>query len=99
MSLRISCFSMRYVLTYITNHSVVVGAEIDAAKLSARNILSGSVTKIIEGPVNTEVDIEIGTGNTISAVITHGSSVKMGLTVGSKASAIFKASSVILGVN
>ncbi len=79
--------------------SVIVGADIETAKLSARNILSGSVTKIIEGPVNTEVDIEIGAGNTISAVITHGSSVILGLKVGGQACAIFKASSVILGVN
>lgn len=79
--------------------SVIIGADLEGAKISARNIMSGTVTKIIEGPVNTEVDIEVGAGNTISAVITHGSSVKLGLAVGSKATAIFKASSVILGVS
>lgn len=79
--------------------SVIVGTDLDGAKLSARNNMCGTITKLVEGPVNTEVDIEVGEGNTISAVITHGSSVKLGLAVGSKASAIFKASSVILGVN
>jgi len=79
--------------------SIIVATDLEGAKISARNILYGIVTNIIEGPVNTEVDIEVGAGNTISAVITHGSSVKLGLAVGSKACAIFKASSVILGVN
>ncbi len=79
--------------------SVIIGTDLHDTKISARNIMCGTVSKIIEGPVNTEVDIEIGAGNTISAVITHGSSVNMGLKVGSQACAIFKASSVILGVN
>lgn len=79
--------------------SVIIGTDLHDTKISARNIMCGTVSKIIEGPVNTEVDIEIGAGNTISAVITHGSSVNLGLKVGGHACAIFKASSVILGVN
>jgi molybdate transport system regulatory protein len=79
--------------------SVIVADDLQGTKISARNILAGTITKIIEGPVNTEVDIEVGAGNTVSAVITHGSSVALGLSVGSKACAIFKASSVILGVS
>lgn len=79
--------------------SVIIATDLQNAKLSARNVMSGTVSKVIEGPVNTEVDIEIGEGDTISAVITHESSVNLGLKVGGKASAIFKASSVILGVN
>ncbi len=79
--------------------SIIIGTNLQDARLSTRNIVSGTVVKVIEGPVSTEVDIEIGSGNTLSAVITHGSSEKLGLTVGSKASAIFKASSVIIGVD
>jgi molybdate transport system regulatory protein len=79
--------------------SIIVGTFLLDAKLSARNILSGTITNVIEGPVSTEVDIEIGSGNILSAVITHGSSTKMGLAAGSRACAIFKASSVIIGVD
>ena len=46
-----------------------------------------------------EVDIEIGGGNVVSAVITHGSSANLGLKAGGHACAMFKASSVILGVS
>ncbi|NTU74383.1 TOBE domain-containing protein [Candidatus Roizmanbacteria bacterium] len=79
--------------------SVFIGTELDDAKISARNIMYGTIIKIIDGPVSTEVDIEIGGGNVVSAVITHGSATKLGLKEGSKACAIFKASSVILGTN
>jgi molybdate transport system regulatory protein len=79
--------------------SVIIGTDLHDAKVSARNVFCGTIAKIIEGPVNTEVDVEIGGGNTVSAVITHGSSVRLGLKVGGHACALFKASSVIIGVS
>lgn len=79
--------------------SVIIGTDLHDAKVSARNIFCGTIAKIIEGPVNTEVDVEIGGGNTVSAVITHGSSTWLELKVGGHACALFKASSVIIGVN
>ncbi|WP_085812306.1 TOBE domain-containing protein [Geoanaerobacter pelophilus] len=79
--------------------SVMVGSDLHGAKISARNVMCGTVAKIIEGPVSTEVDVEVGGGNTISAVITHGSSQNLGLKVGGHACTLFKASSVILGVS
>ena len=79
--------------------SVIIGTDLHDAKVSARNIFCGTISKIIEGPVNTEVDVEIGSGNTVSAVITHGSAVRLELKAGGHACAMFKASSVIIGVN
>ena len=79
--------------------SVIIGTDLHDAKVSARNVFCGTIAKIIEGPVNTEVDVEIGGGNTVSAVITHGSSTRLGLKVGGHACALFKASSVIIGVS
>ncbi len=79
--------------------SVIIGTDLHDAKVSARNIFCGTIAKIIEGPVNTEVDVEIGGGNTVSAVITHDSAIRLELKVGGHACALFKASSVIIGVN
>lgn len=79
--------------------SIIVGADLHDAKLSTRNIMCGSISRIIEGPVSTDVEVEIGGGNTVSAVITHESAKKLGLKEGGHACAIFKASSVILGVS
>jgi molybdate transport system regulatory protein len=83
----------------VKSSSIIIGTDLQDAKLSARNMFVGTVTRIIEGPVNTEVNIEIGGGNTISAVITHDSAVHLELKVGGHACALFKASSVIIGVN
>jgi molybdate transport system regulatory protein len=79
--------------------SVLIGTDLHDSTLSARNVFCGTISKIIEGPVNTEVDVEIGGGNTVSAVITHGSSQRLELKEGGHACTLFKASSVILGVS
>lgn len=79
--------------------SIIIGTDLQEAKVSARNIFQGTITKVIEGPVNTEVDLEIGNENTISAVITHGSSARLAMKTGGKVFAMFKASSVIIGVS
>lgn len=79
--------------------SVIIGTDLHDAKVSARNIFCGTIAKIIEGPVNAEVDVEIGGGNTVSAVITHDSATRLELKVGGHACALFKASSVIIGVS
>jgi len=79
--------------------SVIIGTDLHDAKVSARNIFCGTIAKIVEGPVNTEIDVEIGGGNTVSAVITHDSATRLGLKVGGHACALFKASSVIIGVS
>ena len=96
-NLGLSCGNEAYAI--VKASSVIIGTDLHAAKLSARNIFCGTVTRIIEGPVNTEVDVEIGGGNTVSAVITHDSAVMLELKVGSHACTLFKASSVIIGVN
>ena len=77
---------------------VIVGTDLEGAKLSTRNTMKGTITKIIEGPVSTEVDIDVGAGNAITAVITLGSAKNLGLKQGGEAYALFKASSVIVGV-
>jgi len=78
--------------------SVILGTDLHASKISARNILCGSVTNILDDPVNSEITVDLGEGNTISAVITHESASRLGLVIGAHACTLFKASSVILGV-
>lgn len=79
--------------------SVVIGTDLASARLSTRNMLTGKVAKLIEGPVSCEVDIELSGGNTVSAIVTNASAKRLGLAVGGSATALFKASSVIIGVN
>lgn len=78
--------------------SVLVMTDGAGIRLSARNCLAGTVSKVTKGAVNTEVAIKLAGGGEIHAIITHGSEVELGLKEGVPATAVFKAPSVILGV-
>ena len=67
-------------------------------KLSVRNRLCGKVSQLTKGRVNSDVVLTLAGGNTVSAIVTNDSVEQMGLKEGAEACAIFKASSVILGV-
>lgn len=71
----------------------------EAPRISARNRLSGKVKEIIKGSVNTEVALELSGGDVVTAIITNDSVDTLGLVVGGKAWAIFKANVVMLAVN
>lgn len=86
------------VLAIIKASSVMILTEGNGVKLSARNRLEGTISALTEGPVSTEVALTLANGNVVSATITHDASVALGLKVGTKATAIFKAPSVIIGV-
>ncbi|WP_321531497.1 TOBE domain-containing protein [uncultured Desulfuromonas sp.] len=78
--------------------SVVVADAISNFKVSAGNFFDGTVSRLLHGPVNSEVDIELPGGETVSAVITLESAHQMALQPGCRACVFFKASHVILGV-
>ena len=67
-----------------------------AIRTSARNQLWGEVTRIHDGPVNSEITLALPGGRSVCAVVTHDSVERLGLAVGGEACAIFKASAVIL---
>jgi molybdopterin-binding protein len=68
-------------------------------KLSARNTLKGTVTTIEKGAVNSTVQLDIGGGNVITAMITNASVEGLGLATGKTAYAVIKASEVIIGTD
>ena len=65
-------------------------------RTTARNHLWGEITRIHDGPVNSEIILALPGGRSVCAVITHDSVEKLGLAVGEPACAVFKASAVIL---
>ena len=69
-----------------------------ALRISARNKLWGTVSRIVTGPVNAEVTLDLGAGRSATAVVTRDSVDSLGLAEGVRACAAFKVSSVILAV-
>ncbi|NDL64649.1 TOBE domain-containing protein [Acerihabitans arboris] len=63
---------------------------------SARNHLTGTVTAIVKGAVNDEVELTLPGGKALVATITHSSVQYLELRVGGEASAFIKAPWVIL---
>ena len=65
-------------------------------KVSARNLVPGTVKSISNGMVSSEVVLEIAPGVEIVSVVTKHSVEAMGLAVGQPIKAMIKASSVML---
>lgn len=63
---------------------------------SARNRLIGTISRITEGAVNSDIAIDLGQSKTLNAVITNTSLQELALQAGDQVAAIFKAPSVIL---
>jgi len=68
-------------------------------KLSARDVLKGTVKSIDIGAVNTEVIIEIAPGTEVVSIITKKSYENLDLAVGREAYAVVKASNVMVAVD
>jgi molybdopterin-binding protein len=65
-------------------------------KVSARNLIPGTIRNITIGLVNAEVVIEVAPGVEVVSVITKHSVENMGLKIGDKVKAMVKASSVMV---
>ena len=84
-----------HAVALIKSSWIILSKDSDLAT-SARNKLTGSISKIIKGGVNSEVSIDLGDGKTLCSVITNASVKELNLRKGDQACALFKASSVIL---
>lgn len=65
---------------------------------SARNCLAGTVAMREDGPVSSEVTLDLAAGKTLTATLTRESADALDLTPGTPALALIKASHVILAV-
>jgi molybdate transport system regulatory protein len=77
---------------------ILVADDEDSSRVSARNRLPGSVIRIQHDAVDSEVIIQLPSGETIAATVTRVSAEAMAIQCGSKASAMFKSNAAILGV-
>ncbi len=89
----------REALALISASSVILATGEGALRTSARNALEGVVVAHETGAVNDEVTLELAPGKQLVAVITRSAAEELGLAVGEAATALIKASHVILAVD
>jgi molybdopterin-binding protein len=65
-------------------------------KLSARNVLQGKVVDVTKGQTTAHVKIQVASGVVVTASITNEAVDDLALKVGDTASAVIKASDVIV---
>ena len=86
------------VVALIKAPHIFLVSDFGGYRLSARNQMTGTVTRLKVGPVNTEVELQLQGGQLIVSTITHESSQNLVLKKGMLVTAVFKAGSVILAV-
>lgn len=86
------------IIALVKAPQIIIVTDFGGYKLSARNQLKGTVTAVKLGAVNAEVDIDTAGGDKIAVTVTNDSAETLGLQEGQTATAIFKASAVILAV-
>jgi molybdate transport system regulatory protein len=93
---RLELESDKEVMVIVKASCVLLGSKTDPQKISARNILTGTISNITPGVVNDEVTIDLPGGSTITSIITSASVKRLGLAVDNEISAIIKATDVML---
>lgn len=86
------------VVAYVKAPWVILLTGVADVRFSARNQLVGKVASLKTGAVNSEVGIQLPGGTVVYAVITNEAVAELGLKQGVVATALIKASHVVLGV-
>ncbi|AAY92884.1 transporter [Pseudomonas protegens] len=77
---------------------VMLMTDAEGIRLSARNCLRGKVISVTDGAVNAEVVLELSGGSQVYSIVTRDAVTELGLAPGVSATAVIKASHIILGV-
>ena len=85
-------------IALIKASAVALVTDFDGYALSARNQLDGTVSQLERGAVSSFVTLTLAGGLKVSASVTNDAVDDLALKLGAKATAVFKAYSVIVGV-
>lgn len=87
------------VTALIKSSFVMLATGSSEPQVSARNRIQGTVSHREDGPVNSEITLDIGAGKSLTAIVTRESAEQLNLAPGAAAWALFKASHIILAVD
>lgn len=85
-------------LALIKASAIVLVTDFGGWKLSARNQLAGTISRLEPGQVSTLVVLTLPGGDTLTASVTNEGVEALGLRVGQPATAVFKAFAVMVAV-
>ena len=88
----------REAIALIKSSMVLLAKGGEGLRTSARNHIPGTIVQVQEGAINCEVVLEIGPAKTLVATATRESADELDLRTGEPATALIKASHVILAV-
>jgi molybdate transport system regulatory protein len=86
------------VIVLIKSSAVMLAVDLTGARVSARNRIEGRVASVTPGAVNAEVVLRAEGGVEVVAVVPQGAVAELGLSPGAEATALIKASDVVLAV-
>ncbi|GAB6041272.1 TOBE domain-containing protein [Endothiovibrio diazotrophicus] len=86
------------VVALVKAPSVFLATGTPEYRFTARNELTGKVSNVVPGAINTRVSVTLPGGAVVGAVVTNEAAVELGLADGVAVTALFKASQVMLGV-
>ncbi len=86
------------VFALVKSSFVILARGDELAQLSVRNRLGGTVASRTDGQVNSEIVLDMGGGKTLAATITRESAETLALQPGDRATALVKASHVIVAL-
>ncbi len=85
-------------IALIKSSAVVLVTDFAGYELSARNQLSGTISRLEKGAVTSMIGITLPGGAVVTASVTNDAVDALKLKVGSEATAVFKAYSVMVAV-
>lgn len=85
-------------LALVKSSEVVLVTDFGGYKLSARNQLAGTVSRVERGAVSSLIGVTLPGGAVVTASVTNDAVDGLALTVGQPATAVFKAYAVMLAV-
>lgn len=85
-------------LALVKSSEVVLVTDFGGYRLSARNQLAGTISRVQRGAVSTLVGLTLPGGAAVTASVTNDAVDALGLAVGQQATAVFKAYAVMLAV-
>ena len=88
----------RAAIALIKSSFIILARADDGLRTSARNRLTGVISRVENGEIDSEITLDLDVGKTLTATVTQESARTLDLTVGTPAAALIKASHVILAV-